>query len=138
MKYFLDTNIFLTIFLKRDKKTKYQDCLQLFSLINNQSIKAATSSLIIAEIVWTLKRYYNIPKEEIVKYLKTITVSNIKIVNTIDDSLALDSYQDRSVKFIDAQIASVLEIQNKKWVIVSYDKDFDKLKVKRKEPRKIY
>jgi len=43
-------------------------------------------------------------------------------------------YSSKNVKFIDAMIASVDQIVSGSWVVVSYDKDFDKLGVKRAEP----
>ena len=41
------------------------------------------------------------------------------------------------MKFIDALIASHKSIQEEAAVIVSYDKDFDKLGILRKEPKDI-
>lgn len=48
---------------------------------------------------------------------------------------AVELWEKYSVKFIDALIASNKEILEKKIIIVSYDKDFDKLTVIRQEPK---
>lgn len=46
-------------------------------------------------------------------------------------------FEQKPVKFIDALLASIKEIKEKKWKVVSYDRDFDKLGVVRIEPKEI-
>lgn len=50
---------------------------------------------------------------------------------------AIDLYQKHNIKFVDALIASHPKMQNKEIVVVSYDKDFDKLGIKRQEPAEV-
>ena len=49
----------------------------------------------------------------------------------------MDLYAGHSVKFIDALITSIPQIAGGDMIAVSYDKDFDKLNVKRKEPKEV-
>ncbi|MDI6602933.1 MAG: PIN domain-containing protein [Patescibacteria group bacterium] len=62
---------------------------------------------------------------------------NLKIIDDFDFRKAIEIYEKYPVKFIDALIASNSKIFKKELTIVSYDKDFDKLDVRRKEPKKV-
>lgn len=136
-KYFIDSNIFLRVIIK-DNPQKVKECENFFEKIRRGNIQAFTSNLILAEIAWTSLSFYKINREELVKILKGILdFKNLKIVDKFNSRLALEIYEKTSIKFIDALIASNPEIYQKKVAIVSYDRDFDKLKIKRIEPKKI-
>lgn len=106
--------------------------------MNKGEIKAFTSNLILAEIVWTGLRFYKIKKEELIKVLKGILdFKNLKMVDDFNPRLAVEIYEKRPVKFIDALIASNPAIFQKEFIVISYDKDFDKIGIKRIEPKKI-
>lgn len=136
-KYFLDSNIFLR-FLVGDNRKMLGECLALFDSIKRGKIDAVTSSVVLSEVVWTLGSLYKYPKSKIVDAVKGILgFPELKIVDGSMILIALEIYQNNSVKFIDALISSVKEIYNRNWVIISYDKDFDKLGVFRKEPSQI-
>lgn len=136
-KVFIDTNIFLRTLIEEDKKS-FKDCFQLLQNIKTNKLKGVTSSVVLSEIAWTLLSYYNFSKQEVIKALRSII--NLRGLNIVDKSqfrLALSLYEKNSIKFIDALIASNADIFNKKIPIVSYDKDFDKINVKRMEPHQI-
>lgn len=134
MKYFIDTNIFVRI-LEFENKRVFEECSKLLKLIKNSKIEAVTSSLVLAEIVWVLNSNYNESKSKISKSIDSILkLNNLDIVDDFNLQTAIESFSKRSVKFIDAVIASNPDIQSKKMIVVSYDKDFDKLGVKRVEP----
>lgn len=136
-RYFLDTNIFLRVLI-RDQEREFQECFTLLSEIKEGKITAFTSTLVLAEINWTLLRTYKFPKEKaVVGTDAVLSLRNLKIVDDFHARLGLLLYKEHSVKFIDALLASHKLIQEKKAVIVSYDKDFDKLGVLRKEPGEI-
>lgn len=135
MKYFLDTNIFLRYFTEEKNKTVYKECESLIKLIKSGKLKAYTSNLVIAEIVWTLQSSYRASKDQIVKTTLLIeSLNNLKIEDFFQPSLANQLFKKYSIKYIDSLIASNPNIQSKKMVVVSYDKDFDKLGVERVEP----
>ena len=97
-----------------------------------------TSTLVLAEINWTLLRTYKFSKEKVVVGTDAVLrLRNLKVVDDFQSSLGLALYREHSVKFIDALLASHTLIQESKTVIVSYDRDFDKLGVLRKEPKEI-
>lgn len=134
MKYFFDTNIFVRV-LELENQEIFNECSKVLNLVRNSKIKAYTSSTVLSEIVWVLGTSYRESKANILKGLSGILkLNNLKIIDNYNLQKAFDFYSSFSVKYIDALIASNPEIQDKKMTVVSYDKDFDKLGIVRKEP----
>lgn len=134
MKYLIDTNVFLRTLVPEDKKS-FLECKNIISLIETGSIDAVTASVALAELVWTLKSHYRLKKDEIVLAIKSVAgTKGLEIVDNYDSGLSIDLFEKTNVKFIDCLLASILQLQNKEWGVISYDKDFDKLGVIRKEP----
>jgi predicted nucleic acid-binding protein len=132
---FIDSNIFLRTLLRDEEKT-FRDCVGFLNEVKKGKIKAFTSNLILAEINWTLLRFYKFPKEEIIKGLYSILkLKNLKFIDKFDSNLTIEIYKKFSIKFIDALIASNPQIYQKKAIVVSYDRDFDKIGIIRKEPK---
>lgn len=137
MKYFIDSNIFLRILIG-DEKNQLTECISFLTLVKENKIDAYTSSLVLAEIVWTLTSYYQFPKEKVVRVVRSIlNLRGIKIIDNYDHLWATDKYKKTSAKFIDCLIASISEVKSRNMTVVSYDKDFDKLPILRKEPKQI-
>lgn len=134
-KYFIDSNIFLRILTADDEKMLLE-CVKLIEIIKLGQIRVATSNFVAAEIVWTLGSTYKFDRAKITDAVKVIiNMPNLKVDDRCNTVTALELYSSSSVKYIDALIASNPEIQSKKMAIISYDKDFDKLGVKRLEPK---
>lgn len=137
MTYFIDSNIFLRILVKENEKV-FKECFLILNLIRQNKIKAFTSTLVLSEIEWVLEGFYKFSKEEIIKGLYSILkLKNLKIIDKFNSGLAIEIYKKFPVKFIDALIASNPQIYQKKVIVISYDKDFDKINVIRKEPKQI-
>lgn len=133
-KYFVDTNIFLRPVVK-DNIVQVNHCEHLIKAIAEGEIKAFTSLLVLAEFVWVSQKIYTIQKEVVIKALKGILgIKNLEIDDSMDPSKAVEMYANSSVKFIDTLIASHTLINHQKAKVISYDRDFDKLKVERVEP----
>jgi predicted nucleic-acid-binding protein len=134
---FIDTNIFLRI-LTKDNKRMFDECMRLLIFIKAGKVESRTSTLVLSEIVWTLGTTYSFSKKRIADAIKSIiNVPEIKVVEGHEIMLATEFFEKYSVKFIDSLIASIPGIQSGEWTIVSYDKDFDKLGVRRMEPSQI-
>ncbi|MFH1602172.1 MAG: PIN domain-containing protein [Candidatus Shapirobacteria bacterium] len=137
MKYFIDTNIFLRVLIKENEAV-FNDCLRFLQKVKAGKIKAITASLVLAEIAWALSSYYEFaPRKVALSVRGILNLKGLNIMDKYDHLLALQLFESKKVKYIDALLASIKEIQTGKWTIVSYDKDFDKLKIKRLEPKKI-
>ena len=133
-RYIIDTNILLRAIVQDDQK-KAKNCLELINEIATSKIKVAVCDLILAEFVWTLMSFYKISKPEVLKYLSSImSLGGLRIDNRCNALLGLELYNDYNVKFIDAMIASHEILIAQGGAIISYDKDFDKLKIRRLEP----
>lgn len=96
--------------------------------------KGTLSDVTVAEILWTLKSFYKVEKQALIDSLK-ILLSRRGII--CDKRLllnALSFYENYNVSFIDAYVSAVA-IKNKSKKVLSFDKDFDKIKgIKRIEP----
>jgi len=137
MVYFIDTNIFLRTLIKEDEKS-FKDCYFVLNLIKENKIKAFTSTLILAEIDWVLESFYKFEKSEVVRALKSILkLKGLRIIDKMNLKFALELFETKNIKFIDALIGSNPQIFQKKAIVISYDKDFDKISIKRKEPKEI-
>ena len=135
--YFVDTNIFLRTLIKDEQKS-FDECCRFLKTVKLNKVKAASSSLVLAEVIWTLSSYYGFSKEKSIQAVKSIlNLRGLKIVDRFQPRISLNLFSKRNVKYIDTLIASIKEILAKKWTVVSYDKDFDKLGVLRKEPGEV-
>ena len=136
-KYFLDANIFLRIIAK-DDSDKLADCEGIIKKIIGGQIKAVISSLVLAEVVWTCMRGFGLTREETTEALNSILgIQNLIFTDKTRARMASELFSKYNVKFIDCLIASHPAVSSGKMIVVSYDRDFDKLHVKRKEPREI-
>lgn len=134
MPYFVDTNIFLRVLIK-ENNLSFRESQAFLKLIKNRQITAFTSNMVLAEINWTLSSFYKFPKVRVVRALQSIVnLKGLKIQDKININLSLELYQKHNVKFIDAIIVSHPLIFEKRISVISYDKDFDKLGIKRLEP----
>lgn len=129
MRYFIDTNIFLRVLVK-ENKTQYSHCYSVLKTIKENALNAQTSTIVLAEIVWTLSSYYKFSKKDTATAVKSILyLRGLDIEDHYNYPKALELYETYSIKFIDALISSHPEIQEKKMTIVSYDQDYKKLPI---------
>lgn len=134
MRYFIDTNVFLRVLIKENPEF-FNSSVKLLEKIKKGTIKAVTSSIVLAEIGWTLSSFYKFEKETIIRSLKSIVnLHGLAIEDEVNWLYALDFFGKKKVKLIDCLIASRKEIRERKWVVISFDQEFDKLGVKRLEP----
>lgn len=138
MNYFLDSNVFVRYFAKESDLTVYEDCFKLIKALKEGRFRAYTSHIVFAEVIWVLRSVYKISRSESVEVIKSLnSLSGLKLVDKFQTYKATQFYEESSIKYIDALIASISQIQNRRWTVVSYDKDFDKLKILRKEPGQV-
>lgn len=137
ISYFIDTNIFLRT-LMNDNEKFFNECIGFLDLVKSGKIKAQTSCLVLSEVSWTLSSFYKSGKDKVVESLYSIiNLKNLKFNEKFNSNFGVQIYEQNSIKLTDAFIASNPKIQNKEMIVVSYDKDFDKLGIIRKEPGEI-
>ena len=132
-KYFIDSNIFLRFF--DGSSDQHKECKELFRLIENGRIKAIICSVVLLEVYFVLKRYYKLSKKNCQQRIVGILeLKNLYINDNFDYKEAMSLFCSSGIKLPDCLIASLNFLQNK-GKIISYDKHFDKLGVKRIEPK---
>ena len=68
---FIDTNVFLRYYTRDDEK-KAEEVLRLLQKVEKNEEKVITSPLVIFEVIFTLEKYYTVPKKEIRDLLQPI------------------------------------------------------------------
>lgn len=129
-KKILDTNLIIRFFLN-DKPPQAEAVQKLLQSSQQELILTDVS---LAEIVWVLTSYYQLPKSEVAdKLLDLLTLETIH-ANKQRLIRALFLYKSFSIDFVDAYLGAFAETEGID-TIYSYDEDFDKIKaLKRKEP----
>lgn len=131
----IDTNIFLRILVKENDRM-FAECTEVMHLVARGDIVAYTSTLVLAEIHYVLSSLYKRSRQSITDALQAVLA--FPKLSVVDDNKmvsAMGYYQATRVKFTDCVIASSEKVQKKIAVILSYDRDFDKLGIRRVEPR---
>jgi predicted nucleic acid-binding protein len=101
-RVFVDTNVFLR-FLTRDDVAKAERARTLFSAALAREIVLETSQLVIAEVVWTLESFYQLPRERIAELVTVILATpNLECPEASALLEAVRVYAERNVDFIDA------------------------------------
>jgi predicted nucleic acid-binding protein len=137
MKYVIDTNIFLRVLIN-EHELSYRSGLELLEEVKLGKWDAVVPGVVLSELAWILSSYYKFPKTKVVMAIQSVmNLRGLTVVDEYEYHLAFDLYLHHSVKYIDACIASMPMIQNQQAIIVSYDHDFDKLGVQRKEPHQV-
>ena len=132
--YFFDTNIFLRPLVK-DHPKQTNDCVDLFSALRDAKFQAVTSQPVLAEVAWVSQSFYGFTKEEVVRAMSGLLGFKHLVISDFTNFLvALSYYKKYSLSLIDCIIGSHAIFQESDTAIVSYDKDFDKLGLRRLEP----
>jgi predicted nucleic-acid-binding protein len=99
---FADTNLFLQ-YLTNDVPVQADLVESLLHRAAKGKVNLVTTSMVIAEIVWTLESYYELDKNEIQTMI--LGILNTDGLEVIDSDLILQAivhYTDKNVDFIDA------------------------------------
>lgn len=131
---FVDTNVFLR-FLTRDDPAKFERCRRMFEQAVAGSFSLRTSELVIAEIVWTLLSYYDLPKPVVIEKVgQILNTPNLDVAHQEVLIEALVLWSRHSCDFIDAYNAALMHREGLT-ELVSYDADFDLIPfTRRQEP----
>lgn len=129
----LDTNV-LVRFLTADTNPKYKNLLQFFKDLENGDIRVELRLIVLFQTLFVLHSFYKVPKESIAKSLleliefKGLAIKNKKIVKRM-----LNFWLEHNLDIVDCYLIANIE-GDKQNILYSYDKDFDKFGIKRKEP----
>lgn len=131
---FIDTNLLLRYFT-RDDEAKAEDVKGILQKVENDEEKITTSLCVIFEIVYTLEKYYDTPRQKIKDALSFfLSLNGLRLPDKELYLQALELYVEKNISFSDA-FNSVFCLKNGIKEIYSYDKDFDQIKgIKRITP----
>ncbi len=137
MNYVIDTNIFLRVLIKEDKKV-FQDSINVLEAVKRKTFTTYIPGIVLSELAWTLRSYYQFPKPKVINALQgVLNLRGVTLIDEYDYRVALDLYAQNAVKYVDACIASLPLLRSQQATLISYDRDFDKLGILRKEPADI-
>jgi predicted nucleic-acid-binding protein len=123
--YLIDTNVILR-YLLGDHKIFSPKAKAFMELVSQGTKKAEIPSVVIVECVYVMEKFYKIPKNEIVDTLsKTLNFSGIINRDKSEILEALLQYANSTTDVVDCMLAAQSSPEK---VIISFDKDFDKLK----------
>ena len=127
-KSFIDTNIFVEIFVRKGPKSD-----KSFDLLDRDD-NLCTTSLVVSEMEWVMRAGYGIEKQNIIKAIKKILTSNIEIDNK---KLLLDVLHYFELKNVDWTDCLNMFLMKKEGItdVYSYDRGLNKFDwIKRLEP----
>ena len=131
---FLDTNIFLR-HLVNDDPQQSPRCLAIFKAIEDGALRAWSTDLAIAEVVWVLTRFYGLTRHQIRELLyPLIRFPGLRLPGKRIYGRVFELYVNLRIDYIDCFHAALLEAEGQA-AFYSYDRDFDRIpSLARQEP----
>ena len=132
--YLVDTNIFLEVMLSQNRK---EECKKFLSLLRNGRVKGIITDFTIHSIMVLMSNLKKL--KELEAFLKSLTAYkglSIYMTSLIDEIKAIELAEETGLDIDDAILYAVA-LSIEAYAILSFDKDFDNLKVPRKEPMQI-
>ena len=122
--YLIDTNVILR-YLLGDHKIFSPKAKAFMELVSQGTKKAEIPSVVIVECIYVMERFYKVPRSEIVETLSKI-LNFSGVVNSDKSEIleALLKYANTNTDIVDCMLAAQSSPEK---VIISFDKDFDKL-----------
>ena len=125
-KYFVDTNIFVR-FLLNDHKILSLKARGYFSLADSNEAILVSDILVITEVFWVLKSFYQYPAKDINELvMQILSNKNIQIGNKPLILNTLKLCQEKNIDFVDA--FCFLTARQQKIKLITFDKKLAKLK----------
>ena len=133
MTALLDTNVLIR-FLTSDKTEKFRGVYALFESLEQGDLRVELKLIVLFQVVFVLKSFYFVPIEDIASGMlgileyKGIIVKEKKIIRR-----TIELWRDSKLDIVDCYLVACLE-GDRQNILYSYDRDFDKFKINRKEP----
>ena len=133
MTALLDTNVLIR-FLTSDKTQKFRGVYALFESLEQGDLRVELKLIVLFQVVFVLKSFYSVPRKGIATGMlgileyKGIIVKEKRIVRR-----TLKLWHDSKLDIVDCYLIACLE-GDRQNMLYSYDRDFDKFEINRKEP----
>ena len=129
----LDTNVLIR-FLTADKSPKNRKLYSFFKALEQGEKRVELKLIILFQSVFVLKSFYKVPKEHIAEGMKDlIKYKGITIKEKTIVQRTLELWRDNNIEIVDCYLVACSEGDTQN-LLYSYDRDFDKFKISRKEP----
>jgi len=126
-EYFIDTHVFLR-FLTNDVPEQARAVEEILIEAEKGEIDLFTSVLTLAEIVWTLEAYYDLPRDDVRdKVIAILNTPGLKVEEADILAQAVSLYADLNIDFIDAYNAVWTKDQDLSDVITFDTKHFNRI-----------
>ena len=129
----IDTNVLIR-FLTNDRSSKHKKLYSFFNALEKGSFKVELKLIVLFQTAFVLKSYYQVPKENISTSL--IALLKFKGIQIKDKNIVmrtLELWHANNIEIVDCYLIACTE-KNDQNIIYSYDHDFDKHSIKRREP----
>lgn len=108
---FVDTNLFIR-FLTNDDPAKADQVERLLDQAAAGALSLVTTEMVMAEIVWVLESFYQLPPAAIAPLIRGILATpGLEVINGPLVGRALELYEGEGIDFVDGYIAAVMEKQ---------------------------
>lgn len=130
----LDMNVILR-YVAADHPTMSPAARDLLRRIEDGEVRVIVTPMIVAEVVFTLQRFYRKRREEICEVVGALlNLPDMEIRDEAVCRMALELYQTHAISFADAYTAATMLHDGVK-EIYSWDRDFDRIEgITRLEP----
>ena len=129
----LDTNVIVR-FLVSDQSPKYKNLYSFFESLEYGKMKVELKLIVLFQVLFVLKSFYKVPKDQIangitdlLKY-KGIVIKNKTMIRRM-----MEMWRNKKLDIVDCYLIAILENDSQN-LLYSYDRDFDKFNINRKEP----
>jgi len=126
-RIFADTNVFLR-YLTNDVPAQADAVEDLLRRAAAGNVVLIANALVVAEIVWTLESFYELPRNEIKdKVLAILNTTGLEVVQGDLVLQAISWYADKKVDFIDAYNAAWLTAEGLEKAVTFDRKHFSRI-----------
>lgn len=121
----VDTNVFLR-FLLDDIPVQRQEAEMLFSKAKKGTVEVFVPQIVVFELEFVLRKYYQLPKPEVILKIKSlINTPYFQISDRQTFIMALNIFDNSTFSFVDAFLMTTA--QNSEGQLFSFDKKINKL-----------
>ena len=129
----IDTNVLIR-FLTNDKSSKYKKLYAFFNALEKGALKVELKLIVLFQTAFVLKSYYQVPKEDIsTSLIALLKFKGIQIKEKNIVMRTLELWHANNIEIVDCYLLACLEKDSQN-IIYSYDHEFDKHPIRRKEP----
>ena len=129
----IDTNVIVR-FLIGDEDPKYKNLYNFFVQLEQGKIQVELKLIVLFQVIFVLTSFYKIPRPRVAEVLTDLLkYRGIKIKEKKTIKRMLFICKEHSLDIVDCYLLALLEAEPQN-VLYSYDKDFDRFGINRKEP----